>query len=163
MNKISRFLLLCCLGLISLTACLTPGRGSQTVSGVANKVIGFELWTDHDSYEAGEPVNVRVKLTNVSNTTVTLRGKSGTESIVDIFIQRGPRFDPIEKLVWSRENPDSVLYTLTLAPGESYQVEWTQVLSTSDSYGIFVDWLDDTGYLRTSATNILYDLHLPMP
>lgn len=158
MNKISQFLLLSCLCLFSLTACLTPGRGAQVFDGTANKVIAFELWTDHQVYEFGESVNVRVKLTNVSDQAVTLQSRSGVDPVVDIVIQRGPDQNPTEQWILSQENPNNVLYALTLAPGESYEVEQIQVLSVSGTYSVRAKWLDNFGYQRISSLPILYDV-----
>ncbi len=162
MKKTTLSLLLAGLALLSLTACFPPGRGAKTLKGTTpDRVLSIELWTDHEGYEFGEPVNVRAKLTNISGQTVTLRSKSGIDPVVDIVIGGGP--NATEQRVWSQEQPGDVLYILTLAPGESYEVEWTQNLSVPGSYGVKVIWIDNAGYRRTSALGISYDVHLPMP
>lgn len=144
----------------SVAGCIVRERSTQRVGGVANNVIAFELRTDHEFYESGEPVNVHVALTNVTDQVITLQSKTGVDPVLDLHIQRGPDQNPIEKRVWSDEHPDDVRYTLTLEPGESYEVEWTQVLSTSDVYSVGAVWIDSASAQRKGSISILYD-YLP--
>lgn len=164
MKKIALSLLLACLALLSLTACFPPGRGAKTLHDwTPDRVLAIDLWIDHEQYDFGEPVNVRAKLTNISGEVVHLRSKSGSDPVMDIIIETSTSAEPMEELTWSQAHPDDVLYILELAPGQSYEIRWSQALSQRRGYRVKVPWVDHTGYLRDSWLAIAYDLSLPNP
>jgi hypothetical protein len=130
--------------MLSLTACWGPNRSAQREEGIHNEIIKYVLWTDHYFYEFGEPVQVRFKLTNISNETLILQSPLGTEPVVDVIIQTGPYLSPTEKHTWSQSHPEDVVSTLVLEPGESYVIEWSQVLSQDQTdYGVEARWFDN--------------------
>ena len=164
MKRTTLSLLLAGLALLSLTACFPPGRGAQTFKGTTpDRVLSIELWTNHEVYEFSEPVNVRAKLTNISSEVVHLRSKSGSDPVMDIIIETSTSAEPMEELTWSQAHPDDVLYILELAPGKSYELQWSQVLSQRRSYRVKVLWVDHANYLRDSWLPISYGQSLPNP
>lgn len=152
-------LLIACLALLSLAACYDPDRGAGAYRGTTpDRILAIEIRTDHVTYKSGEPVHIRVKLTNNANQSVTLQSQSGKEPVLDIVFQRGPYNTPIEQQIWSQEYPDQVKYILTLAPGESYEVEWTLTPLQQSVYRIDVPWVDNLGYSGISGFSISYDV-----
>jgi len=164
MKKITLSLMLACLALVGLTACFPPGRDAKTLlDRTPDRVLSVELWIDHEQYDFGEPVNVHAILTNISGQVVNLISKSGSDPVMDIIIRTTAVYEPEERLVWSHDHPDDVLYTLELAPGEAYELEWSQVPSQRRGYAVEVPWIDHTGYLRVSSLGISYGESLPNP
>ncbi|HEY4689170.1 MAG TPA: hypothetical protein VIK33_07640 [Anaerolineae bacterium] len=164
MKKALLSLLLTCLALLSLTACFPPGRGAKTLQDrTPDRVLSIELWIDHEQYDFGEPVNVRAKLTNISGQVVNLTSTSGNDPVMDIIIRTTAVYEPEERLIWSHDHPDDIVYTLELAPGESYELEWSQVPSQRRGYAVEVPWVDHTGYRSVSSLAISYGESLPNP
>lgn len=124
----------------------------------SDHVLAIEIWTDHASYKFGEPVHIRMKLTNNASQAVTLQSQSGKEPVLDIVFQRGPYDTPVEQHIWSQAYPDQVKYILTLAPKESYEVEWTLTPLQRSVYRIDVPWVDNLGYSGISGFSISYDV-----
>jgi hypothetical protein len=144
---------------VLLSACYDSDRGAGTLQGTTDDhVLAIEIRTDHGAYKFGEPVNIHAKLTNTASQVITLQNRSGKEPVLNIIFQRGPYDTPIERRDWSQEHPDQVKYTLTLAPAESYEVEWSLTPSERDVYIIVVPWADNLGYLRTSGFGMSYDV-----
>lgn len=141
MKKIVLSLLLFCLDLFSFTACVDTSRQPEIATSQLTGVYAIELWSEHEFYEFGEPVNLRATLTNVSTDTITFEGKSGTTPVLDINV-RAADWPGHEERIWSKENLNQVKHLVTLAPQESYIITWTLSLSFRTSYAVEVLWID---------------------
>ncbi len=140
-GKVTLSLFVACLALLILSACVDTSRQPKTFGDYLTNIYTIELWSEHTFYEFGEPVNLRATLTNISTDTITFRGKSGADPILDINI-RTPGGGGPEERVWSKENSDRVKYSVTLAPQESYIITWTLPLSFRTTYIIDVLWIN---------------------
>jgi hypothetical protein len=77
-----------------------------------------------------------------------LNAELETEPIVDIAIgYPAPKTETDADRVWSQEHPDQVRYSLKLAPGESYTIDWTPILSRRDLYYVAICSSSDSNRL----------------
>jgi hypothetical protein len=139
MRTRERFVLF--LAVLGLLACngirIGGGRDPRDPISLADEVPNLyklEIWSAHEQYEFGEPVQLRAMVMNLSKKD--LKVELETEPIIDIVVFSRTEADA-EK-VWSQEHPDQVRHTLTLAPNESYVVEWSLTLSQRDRYDISI-------------------------
>jgi hypothetical protein len=163
MKRCALSLLLACLGLAALL--LAAGCTSNLREPVQNTnslpgVIEAELWGDHQYYEFGEPVRVRVTLKNVSHEIQVLGGKDENANKPVIEIQMG---SSAERRLWSQEHPDEVKYLVTLKPGESYVVEWIVTPTVRGVCGFGAWWADPRGFRGAMGITIDYGIRPPGP
>jgi len=145
MKKIMLSLLLACLALLGLTACVDTSRQSQTVSDYLPAVYTVELWNEHWQYEFGKPVHLRATLTNISSDTLIFGNGSGNLPVLDIHIKT-LNGTGSEERIWSKDDMDQVKYSVVLSPSQSYTITWTLSLSFRTSYSADVFWVDPQGH-----------------
>jgi hypothetical protein len=166
MKRCALSLLLACLGLAALLLAASCGEvpwEPQVTSKSWTGHIDARMWTDHQGYEFGDPVTMGVTLTNVTKETMVLQSQSGDTAVVDIEIEavRNVGDAPIV-FQWSKENPDKVQRTITLAPGESYVVTWTIQLPVPAIYHVTGDWTNTLGRF-SMVLSIEYGKGFPNP
>ncbi len=163
MKTIPLALLIACLTLLSLAACVDTSRQPTTTKDELPGVYKVELWSEHEFYEFGELVSLRATLTNVSTDTITFEGKSSTTPVLDINV-RAADWPGHEERIWSKENPKQVKYQVVLAPQESYVITWTLSLSFRTFYVMELLWIDPREEDQLSrATEFSYGERLPNP
>ncbi len=109
--------------------------------------IRLTLWSRREWYEAGETVIIRATIENISDQTITLKGM-GDEPAFDIEY----RDESGEYVRWSQKNPGLAANSLTLEPGEKFEVQLTYTPPEEDAYNIRAYVWTNNGMSRTSLS-----------
>ena len=149
--------------IVLLAGCVDTSREPITTKDELPSVYRVEMWSAHEFYEFGEPVNLRATLTNISTGMITFRGKNDVTPVLDVNV-RAADWPGHEEKIWSKENPASVKYQITLAPQESYIITWTLTLSFKTSYVVDMLWIDPReGEQFRGGPEFSYGERLPNP